>query len=96
MFDVVSSMILHLESGCCASETCKEEVDDLAMECYQSQYYTSDDCEYPYECTDCDATFESISGLLQHVESDTCDAKSSHGSPVGKFLRFLRSRISTA
>jgi hypothetical protein len=89
-------MMLHLESGYCASGTSKEEVDDLAMECYQSRHYTSDDYEYPCECTDCDATFASMSGPLQHVESDTCDAKSSPGSPVGKFLKVLRSRISTA
>lgn len=92
-FDAVSSMMLHLESGCCSSNTCKEEVDDLAEECYQAHRYTSDDPEYPFECTDCEATFPAMSALLQHVESETCSAESSPGSPLGKFLKFLRSRI---
>lgn len=51
--------------------------------------------EFPFKCASCETTFAAINALLQHVKSNICNAKSLPRSLLGKFFRFLRSRIST-
>jgi hypothetical protein len=93
MFVSTSAMLLHLESGFCVSQTDAHEVHDLALQCFQSKYYTSPYDHSQLECPGCDRQFSRMSALFQHVESDCCDAEATPSSPLGKCLRFLNSRI---
>ena len=86
-------MVLHLEADTCDSGWDCEDVREIAFECHLSYAYTNDDdYDYDYKCPNCDMDFTYISGLLQHAESDACDADVKTGA-LGKFLRFLRSRF---
>ncbi|PHH53361.1 Zinc finger protein 132 [Ceratocystis fimbriata CBS 114723] len=75
MFRSESAMVLHLEAGTCASQTDLSEVTELAHECRQSQYYVSYRPGFDFECPTCDTPFVYMSGLLQHVERDSCTTK---------------------
>lgn len=66
---------------------------ELAFECHQSRFYTSEDDGYNFECPTCGTLFSAMSGLLQHVESDVCTEDLAMGKPLFKFLRFLQSRL---
>lgn len=86
-------MLLHLEPGACQAEIDEGDIVDLALECYQSSRYTSDNPGYNFQCPICETPFEKVSGLLQHIKSDACEESLAIGSPLWKFLRFLRSRL---
>ncbi|KID85918.1 C2H2 finger domain-containing protein [Metarhizium guizhouense ARSEF 977] len=88
-----SAVLLHLESGNCASEVDNDWMVDLAFECHQARFYTSEDDDYNFECPTCGTPFLAMSGLLQHVESDVCTEGLAMGKPLFKFLRFLQSRL---
>ncbi|KAH7308488.1 hypothetical protein B0I35DRAFT_442053 [Stachybotrys elegans] len=93
LFGSESAMVLHLEAGGCGSGVDEEDISDLAFECYQaSKYTTGDGSDYDFECPTCETPFAFISGLLQHVESDACEEELVNG-PLGRFLRFLRTRV---
>lgn len=38
-------MVIHLESGNCESEVTEDEIDDIAIDCFQSRKYIDDDVE---------------------------------------------------
>lgn len=49
---------------------------------------------FAYECPGCDSHFTSISGLLQHVESKSCDESIDGGSgTIGNMLHYVNMRI---
>lgn len=86
-------MLLHLETGHCNSGVDDETVSSLAWRCYQSKHYTSYDDEYDFKCPTCDTPFAAMSRLIQHAESDACDEELEGQSPLGRFLRFLRTQV---
>ncbi|KAL3456781.1 hypothetical protein BJX64DRAFT_270116 [Aspergillus heterothallicus] len=67
-----SGMLIHLESGACASQMTKDEIDDLAHECYQSRKFINDPANdgegWMYKCPSCYREFLNLSGLYQHAE----------------------------
>lgn len=53
-------MLIHLESGTCASEVTEEEIDDIAHEYPQNKQYIDDTLEnggWIYVCPICDKDF---------------------------------------
>ena len=86
-------MVLHLEAGSCSSGTTAKDIDNYASKCYQSSHYTSHDQEYEHRCPDCETLFKWVSGVLQHAEGGACEVSLSKGTPLGKFLHFLRQTI---
>lgn len=89
-------MVLHLEAETCESGADNEYVTDIAFDCHQAGMYTCDDYpDFDFKCPTCDTPFIFMSAVLQHVESDCCDETLAHGRPLTKFLRFLRSQMSS-
>jgi uncharacterized C2H2 Zn-finger protein len=89
-------MILHLEQGTCESDADIDFIDDLASECRASDQFMVDErywTDMMYQCPSCGSYFSKMSGLFQHVESDSCDETLGRGRPLYKFLRFLQSRL---
>lgn len=81
-------MLIHLESGICASGADCEKLDRFAYLCYQWKAYTNGWNEYyKYKCPDCQTVFRHLSGLFQHVESDACNQKFDGG--IGKLESFI-------
>ena len=94
MFVSQSAMVLHLEAGSCESGADCEWIVEVALECYQSQWYTREDNpDFDFECPTCDTPFRYMSALLQHSESGACDGNSARNTPLGKFLHYLRVRL---
>ncbi|GFF82359.1 hypothetical protein IFM47457_05777 [Aspergillus lentulus] len=65
-FKSFSGMLIHLESGSCILDTTKEDIDDIAHDCYQSQKYIDDDLEHGrwlYRCPSCEIRFPKLSVL---------------------------------
>lgn len=91
MFISSSAMMLHLEVGNCEAQIYTDLIEEIALDCSQSERYTcDDDSKFNFECPNCDARFRYMSGLLQHAESDACSAKLANGEPLGDFLHHLR------
>ena len=86
-------MLLHLESGACECQVNNNEIEQLAFDCNQSEYYTRYGGGFPFACPTCETQFSYMSGLFQHVESDACEETSSHGTPLGRFEESLQSMI---
>lgn len=85
-------MVLHLQTGFCASGVDSDLVADLAFECHQGESYTSNDPDFDFECPTCQTPFASMGALLQHAESDYCD-EDLDDKRLRQFLNFLRSRV---
>ncbi|KAK3936250.1 hypothetical protein QBC46DRAFT_270067, partial [Diplogelasinospora grovesii] len=91
-FALESVMVLHLKAETCESGADNEYVTNIAFDCHQARMYTCDDFpDFNFKCLTCDTPFIFMSAVLQHVESDCCDETLAHGTPLAKFLRFLRS-----
>ncbi|VTT62652.1 unnamed protein product [Fusarium fujikuroi] len=73
MFVTESAMLLHLETGTCASGADSYFVSNVGRQCYRAFYYVSYTSGYPFQCPTCETPFSLLSGLVQHVESDHCD-----------------------
>lgn len=86
-------MMLHMEAGTCGSGVNLDTITALAFECDQSQNYASTREDFDFGCPACQIPFSYISGLLQHVESNSCCEELVHNSSLGIFLRFLKNRI---
>ena len=60
-----SGVLIHLQSGNCASAITEEEIDGLARRCYQSRKYINDGCEgWIYKCPRCEIEFSKALGTL--------------------------------
>ena len=70
-FATISAMMIHLESGRCPSGANYDQVLRLVRfsGSWREPYLSHD--EWPM-CPSCSAGFDSLSGLLQHVESEAC------------------------
>lgn len=89
-------MVLHLETGACESGVDREEVQQLAFDCWDLDGYICDDDDdpnYDFVCATCDVPYRFISGMLQHAESEACEETLAKNSPLGKFLKLLRKRV---
>lgn len=89
VFNEYRSMILHLESGFCHSGTDVRDLNRWAAQCFQWESYVDpkyrqDMLErvdirdeygavYPFYCPGCEREFSLLSGLFQHVSTDSCD-----------------------
>jgi hypothetical protein len=86
-------MLIHLESGTCASEVTEEEIDDIAHRCFQNKQYIDDTLEnggWTYVCPICDKDFSKLSALYQHVENVTSCSPSTMGNGcLAKLERFI-------
>lgn len=70
-FKSFSGMLIHLESGNCASRATEGELDDIAHKCYQSRKYINDRPDgggWFYKCPSCESEFTKLSALYQHAE----------------------------
>ncbi|KAL2854519.1 hypothetical protein BJY01DRAFT_205302 [Aspergillus pseudoustus] len=68
-FKSFSGMLIHLESGACASRMTEAEINNLAHECYQSRKYINNWAEgWMYRCPSCYKEFVKLSALYQHAE----------------------------
>ncbi|KAM0415947.1 hypothetical protein ACHAPT_013100 [Fusarium lateritium] len=88
-----SAMMLHLEAASCDSGADKTFVAEVAFDCHYSDEYVSDDPDFDFQCPTCDTLFSLMSGLLQHVESDSCDEHATRYTPLGRFLHYLGLRV---
>ena len=88
-------MLLHLEPGACDAPVDEWDIVDYANDqCYEGWgQYVTNDAVYKFECPACARTFKKMSGLLQHVESDTCPESLEPGWALWRFLRYLRRQI---
>jgi len=46
------------------------------------------DAVYPFRCPECDGEFSTLSGLLQHASSHTCEQTLQSGA-IGKLLNWV-------
>ena len=95
-----SAVLLHLEAGTCESGADYDYITGIAFACHQAHMYTcdddgsdDDDSGFKFMCPTCETRFDSMSAVLQHVESDCCDETLAYWRPLAKFLRYLRSRF---
>lgn len=93
MFVTESAMLLHLETGTCASGADRYFVSDIGRRCYRAFHYISYSSGYPFQCPTCETPFGLMSGLVQHVESDHCDECLDEDRPLRVFLGQLRLRL---
>jgi hypothetical protein len=94
MFVTESAMLLHLETGTCASTIDRYYVLRVGRECHRAFYYISVTPGYAFQCPTCETPFSLMSGLAQHIESDHCDECLDDDRPLRVFLDQLRSRLS--
>lgn len=67
-------MMIHLESGACASNVDRADVDRWIFNgSYCDDYLNDWDYDRKYTCPQCSRDFKLLSGFLQHVESNACD-----------------------
>ncbi|KAL2783495.1 hypothetical protein BJX66DRAFT_127263 [Aspergillus keveii] len=71
-FKSFSGMLIHLESGACASQMTEDQIDALAHRCYQSRKYVLRGLDggegWMYKCPTCYREFMKLSALYQHAE----------------------------
>lgn len=66
-------MLIHLESGACSSRVDKEQIDWWMRNAYSCRKYVRyGGLPLSYVCPGCDRDFNRLSGLLQHIESNSC------------------------
>lgn len=87
-------MLIHLESGSCASETTEERIDDLADKCPRSWEYINGNRRgyggWIYACPSCDKQFAKLSALYQHAEDVTdCSGPLFGPGCLAKLKRFI-------
>ena len=95
-FRTTSAMILHLEQdNSCPSDCNTSRIDQLASEVDAAgQYYDAyGPNDLLYTCPWCQERFRFMSALLQHAESERCDAEYSSGSPLWEFLEHLSAQL---
>ncbi|EDN02431.1 predicted protein [Histoplasma mississippiense (nom. inval.)] len=94
-FASFSAMLLHLESGTCASGVDVDYIDELAFECYQSPKYSDNvNDDFPFFCLICGSEFGSLSGLFQHSETTlNCRSNTTDRGCLAKLRHFMRMRL---
>lgn len=86
-------MLIHLETGSCASNVTEDEIDDMASEFYQSRNYINDGLEdggWLYKCPSCEGEFSKLSALYQHAEDvPPCSSPTNGHGCLAKSERFI-------
>ncbi|KIW65208.1 hypothetical protein PV04_07487 [Phialophora macrospora] len=73
-FSEFAAMMIHLESGACASNTDLGAINTWVFNSYLCHRYTNQYWDgYDYHCPGCGADFRFVSALCQHVATDACD-----------------------
>lgn len=54
-------------------------------------YLKYSDTIYPFKCPTCETIFSKLSGLFQHISSQTCEQRLSDGA-IGKLVKWLKRR----
>lgn len=67
-------MMLHLEAETCEYGANLHVVRNLIAEYHDLHWYSPPDYDDDLECNACDRQFQHMSALLQHVESENCNA----------------------
>lgn len=87
MFVSKSAMVLHLETGTCASgvdRTWVTRTGGLGKEAFR---FINAGLGFDFKCPNCPTQFQYMSGLLQHAESPTCQLNLEHLSLHGFLFR---------
>jgi uncharacterized C2H2 Zn-finger protein len=96
-FKSFSGMLIHLESGSCASDTTEEDIDDIAHDCYQSRKYLDEDLKdggWLYRCPSCEMNFSKLSALYQHAEDvPPCSSPLNGHGCLAKLERLVARRL---
>ncbi|KAF0637021.1 hypothetical protein FPSE5266_06990 [Fusarium pseudograminearum] len=74
MFISNSAMMLHLEHGTCESGANLRVIQNVVADWYEEYGPAGHDHEDDFRCENCGSYFNRLSALLQHAESETCDA----------------------
>ncbi|CAG2002631.1 unnamed protein product [Fusarium graminearum] len=74
MFISNSAMMLHLEHGTCESGANLRVIQNVVADWYEEYGPAGHDHEDDFRCENCGSCFNRLSALLQHAESETCDA----------------------
>lgn len=91
-FRKFSSMLIHLESGNCASFCDMDDIDDMALDCHHNRDYV-EDSKWPtwaYICPTCESEFGMLSALYQHAEAvPLCSSPLNGKGCLARLQRFL-------
>lgn len=87
-------MLIHLESGNCASEATEGEIDSIAQDYFQSGKYIDDNGDdvrgWMYICRNCGREFFKLSALYQHAEDVIlCSPALKGNGCLAKLERFI-------
>lgn len=89
-----AAVMIHLESGSCASSVVNDDIDSWAFKCRQHRHYTNGLADEPcYRCPVCESNFRSVSALFQHIESPACDAD--YQGAIHELQRYLANQVAT-
>lgn len=74
MFISQSAMVLHLEANTCESGSDEHSIRQYVWDYYEIYGRWNHDHDDDLDCGSCGTYFDKLSALLQHVESESCDA----------------------
>ncbi|KAH7219437.1 hypothetical protein DER44DRAFT_805336 [Fusarium oxysporum] len=97
MFISHSAMVLHLEANTCESGSDRDSIRGWVWDYYEIHGRWNHDHDDDFDCESCGANFNMLSALLQHVESESCDASiSDYDSLFGHIQQSRASKVSAA
>lgn len=107
-FTTYHGMLIHLESGICASGIDLAEINRYAAQCYQwkkylgkefrlqllagNTKYREESSNEPFQCPTCDRSYPKLSSLFNHIWTPSCD-QGLFGSPIGKLKKWLKRNL---
>ncbi|KAF9884196.1 hypothetical protein FE257_002187 [Aspergillus nanangensis] len=96
-FKSFSGVLIHLESGHCASNVTKEAIDDIAREYYQSRKYISHERGtdgWVYKCPSCERQFATLSAVYQHAENvRRCSSPTNERGCLAQLARYIARQL---
>lgn len=84
-------MMIHLESGTCASGTSGRDIWEWVEEVDLRDKYLDEFYDEQYRCPTCDTLFKFASGLLQHVGTRACQQNPKQ--TIAEFRNLLAQRV---
>ncbi|KAG5763886.1 hypothetical protein H9Q72_008016 [Fusarium xylarioides] len=90
MFISYSAMVLHLEANTCESGSDEHSIRQLVWDYYEIYRTWNHDHDDDLDCDSCGTYFTKLSALLQHVESESCQASI---SDYGRLFSHIRRNI---
>lgn len=96
-FKSYSGVLIHLESGTCASGTNEQSINYIARNNCLSAEFTIDNSKgggWAYFCPECERQFGKLSGLYQHAEDvPDCFYLAQADGHLAKLRRLILNRI---